>query len=201
MFFELLYLQKPRVMKTMKLNVRLSLFLVLGFLGISINGFSQNQKLSRQERKEARNAQSAANYYVLDTLLNSKTFVLEADFLQNKYGDRIPVSSNINFIKVNNTDGVLQTGSNFGVGYNGVGGVTAEGSIGSWEITKNPKRLYYSVHFTMLTNIGTYDIFMTVNSANQAEATITGLGPGKLTWEGHLEMNYNSRVFKGQESL
>jgi hypothetical protein len=188
-------------MKTMKLNVRLSLFLVLGFLGISINGFSQNQKLSRQERKEARNAQSVANYYVLDTLLNSKTFVLEADFLQNKYGDRIPVSSNLNFIKVNNTDGILQTGSNYGIGNNGVGGVTAEGSIGSWEITKNPKKLYYLIRFNVLTSIGNYDIFMTVNSANQAEATISGLGPGKLTWEGHLEMNYNSKVFKGQETL
>lgn len=188
-------------MKTMKMNVRLSLFLVLGFLGISINGFSQNQKLSRQERKEARKAQSVANYYVLDTLLNSKTFVLEADFLQDKYGERIPVPSNLNFIKVNNSGGILQTGSNYGLGNNGVGGVTAQGSIGSWEITKNPKRLYYTIHFNMLTNIGNYDIFMTVNSANQAEATITGLGPGKLTWEGHLEMNYNSKVFKGQETM
>jgi hypothetical protein len=188
-------------MKKMNMNVRLSLFLVIGFLGISINGFSQNQKLSRQERKEARKAQSVANYYVLDTLLDSKTFVLEADFLQNKYGDRIPVPSNLNFIKVNNTEGILQTGSNFATGYNGVGGVTAEGSIGSWGITKDPKRLSYSVHFSMLTNIGNYDIFMTVNSGNQAVATITGLGPGKLTWEGHLEMNYNSRVFKGQETM
>jgi hypothetical protein len=53
----------------------------------------------------------------------------------------------------------------------------------------------------MITNIGNYDIFMTVNAANQAQATITGLGPGRLTWEGHLEMNYNSGVFKGQETM
>jgi hypothetical protein len=188
-------------MKTMKMNVRLSLFLVIGFLGISIIGFSQDQKLSRQERKEARKAQLTANYYALDTLLNLKTFVLEADFLQDSYGVRIPVTSNLNFIKVNNTEGTLQTGSNFGLGHNGVGGVTAIGSIGTWEITKDPKRQSYSVHFSMLTNIGSYDIFMTVNASNQAQATITGLGPGRLTWEGHLEMNYNSRVFKGQETM
>jgi len=170
-------------MKTMKMDVRLSLFFVIGFLGISINGFSQSQKLSRQERKEARKAQSVANYYVLDTLLNSKTFVLEADFLQDRYGQRVSVPSNLNFIKVNKTDGILQTGSNYGIGYNGVGGTTAEGSIGSWEITKNPKKLYYTIHFNMLTNIGNYDIFMTVNSSQSGRGDITGLGPGKLTWE------------------
>jgi hypothetical protein len=188
-------------MKTMQKNVRVSLFLVIVFVAISINGYSQDGKLSRQEKKEAKKAQLVANYYALDTLLNMKSFVLEADFLQDRYGSRINVPSNLNFIKVNNTHGILQTGTNFGTGYNGVGGVTAEGRIGSWEITKNPKKLYYTIHFDMLTNIGNYDIFMTVNSANQAEATITGLGPGKLTWEGHLEMNFNSKVFKGQETM
>lgn len=188
-------------MKTMKMNISLNLFLVIGFLGISVIGYSQNQKLSREEIKEARKAQRIANYYALDTMLNARTFVLEADFLQDKYGVRIPVTSNLNFIQVNQSEGILQTGSNYGLGYNGVGGVTAEGSIGAWEVTKNPKKFSYSVHFSLFSNIGSYDIFMTVNSSNVASATITGLGPGRLTWEGHLEMMYNSRVFKGQRTL
>jgi len=187
-------------MKTLKMN-KVSLFLVIGFLGISIIGNSQDNKLSRQERKEARKAQMTANFYALDTLLNAKSFVLEADFLQDKYGVRIPVTSNLNFIKVNHSEGILQTGSNYGVGYNGVGGVTAEGSIGSWEISKDQKKLFYTIHFSIITNIGNYDILMTVNAANKALATITGLGPGRLSWEGHLEMIYNSRVFKGQETM
>ena len=130
-----------------------------------------------------------------------RSFVLEADFLQDRNGIRIPVPSNINFIRVDGTEGVLQTGNYTGMGYNGVGGATAEGSIGTWEITKNQKKLYYTVHFSLNSNIGNYDVFLTVNSVNHAEATITGLGPGRLTWEGHLEMSYNSRVFKGQRSL
>jgi len=184
----------------MKMNM-LSLFLMIGFLGISITGNSQGNKLTHQELKEARKAQMVANFYAIDTLLNLKTFVLEADFLQDKNGVRIPVSSNLNFIKVDKSDGILQTGSDTGIGYNGVGGVTAEGSIGSWEISKDPKKLFYTIHFSMITNIGNYDILMTVNAANQALATITGLGPGRLSWEGHLEMIYNSRVFKGQETM
>lgn len=189
-------------MQTMKMNLnKISLFLIFGLIWICQNGNAQDRKLTRQERKEVRKAQMTANFYVLDSLLNSKSFVLEADYLQNKYGDRIPVVSNLNFIKVDGSYGILQTGSIAGLGYNGVGGVTAEGSLGSWEINKDPKKLSYNLRFSLFTNLGQYDIFMTVRSDNQATATISGLGPGKLTWEGHLETIKNSRVFKGQETI
>ena len=158
----------------MKLN-KVSLFLVLGLLLISSYANSQDIKLTRKERKEVRKAQMTANFHILDSLLNAKSFVLEADFLQNKYGMRIPVISNVNFIKVNESNGVLQTGSGSGFGYNGVGGVTAEGKIGSWNIHKNVKKLRYTLRFSLMTQIGSYDVFMTVNSENRASATITGL--------------------------
>lgn len=187
-------------MKTMKMNI-VSLFLVFGFFWISINSNSQDVKLSRQERKEVRKAQMAANFHILDSLLNARSFVLEADYLQNQYGDRVFVSSNLNFIMVAQSNGVLQTGTDSRLGYNGVGGVTAEGNIGTWEIHRDVKRLSYRLHFSLLTNLGHYDVFMTVSSDNRASATITGLGPGKLTWEGHLNTLYNTRVFKGQNTI
>jgi len=74
--------------------------LVFGFILISLNSNSQDVKLSRQERKEVRKAQMALNFHILDSLLNAKSFVLEADYLQNGYGFRIPVISSLNFIKV-----------------------------------------------------------------------------------------------------
>ena len=184
----------------MKMNM-ISLFLVFGFLSISLYTNSQEIKLSRQERKEVRKAQLAANFYILDSLLNSKGFVLEADYLQNKYGNRVPVVSSLNFIKVDKSNGVLQTGSSSGMGYNSVGGVTAEGSIGTWKIYKDSKKLIYTLHFSLHTNLGHYDIFMTVTADNHASATITGLWPGALTWDGHLKAINNSRVFKGQNTI
>ena len=187
-------------MKTLKFK-SVSLFWITGLLCISLNSNSQENKLSRKELKEVRKTQLAANFYILDSLLKSKSFVLEADYLQNRYGDRIPVVSDLNFIRVNVSDGVLQTGSNFGMGYNGVGGVTAEGTIGSWKISKDPKKLIYTLQFSLLTQIGHYDIFMTVNADNHASATITGLGPGRLTWDGRLRTLNNARVFKGQNTI
>jgi hypothetical protein len=191
---------KSEVMKTIKL-IMANLFFVLGFSLIPLYVNSQDIKLNQQERKEVRKAQMAANFYIMDSLLNAKSFVLEADFLRNKYGVRVPVMSGLNFIKVDKSNGVLQTGSNDNMGYNGVGGVTAEGRIGIWEIKKYPKKLSYTLRFSLLTQIGHYDVFMTISSDNNASATITGLWPGQLTWEGHLETIYNSRVFKGQNTI
>lgn len=187
-------------MKTMKYKT-VTLFLILGLVSVSLNSYSQERKLSRQEKKEVRKAQMTANYYILDSLLNARTFVLEADFLQNRYGDRIIVTPNLNFIKLDKSTGVLQTGTNTSIGFNGVGGVTAEGSIGRWKIYKDEKRLSYRLQFSLLTNLGTYDVSMVVGADARARATITGLGPGKLTWEGFLVTIENSRVYKGRNTI
>jgi len=168
------------------------------FLGTFSMSNAQAVKLDRKEKKEVRKAQLTANFYALDTLLKARSFVLEADFLQNNYGDRVPVSSNLNFIMVNKSNGVLQTGSNMSIGYNGVGGVTAEGNIGSWELNRDAKRLYHTLRFSLLSNIGHYDVFLTVNADNNASAIITGLGRGSLTWNGRIKTLNGSRVFKGQ---
>jgi hypothetical protein len=187
-------------MKTISKYMVIS-FLFSGLLLISLKGSSQDTKLSRQERKEVEKAQLAANFYVLDSLLNVRSFVLEANYLQNQYGDMVYVASMLNFIKVDGSKGVLQTGSDLRNGYNGVGGVTAEGNIGTWEIRKNAKSMSYSLRFNIVTNLGNFDIFMTVNSDTRASATISGYTSAKLTWNGYLKTINNSRVFKGQNTI
>jgi hypothetical protein len=112
----------------------LSLFLVAGFFLIMQNINAQDVKLSRQQQKEVRNAQMEANFYRLDTLLNSRSFILKANYLRDSYGAKTLVVSTLNFIKVDSDEGIVQTGSNSELGFNGVGGVTAEGTIGRWEV-------------------------------------------------------------------
>lgn len=187
-------------MKTMKNNLA-KLFLAAGFLLISLAGHSQDKNSAREERKQMKQAELEQNFNILDSLLNAKSFVLEADFLQNRYGERVPVNPRLNFIQVDLGNGVLQTGNESRIGYNNLGGVTAEGSVGKWKIYKNSKTRTYTISFNLFTRIGNYDILMKVNSANDASATISGTTSGKLTWHGHLNTVDNSRVFKGMESI
>jgi hypothetical protein len=187
-------------MKTIKISlVSLLCFLALAWISPSVN--AQGSKLTREEKKDARKAMMNANFYILDSLFKAGSFVLEADFLMDRYGQRVYVMSTVNFIKVHESRGILQTGSDMVVGYNGVGGVTAEGSVGSWEVNKDTKKLTYRVKFSLMTNLGIYDVTMNVTSDNNATATIRGLGPGSLTWQGHIATVGNSRVFKGQNTI
>jgi hypothetical protein len=161
---------------------------------------NKDVQLTRKEKKEARKAELMANFEALNNLLEHKSFVVAADMLENKYGDRIQVTSALNFIRVDSTNAVLQTGSNTGFAYNGVGGVTAEGRINGWQIVKNFKSLSYYIHFTVETNIGAYDVSMILSSDNNVRAEITGTTPGKLGYDGRIEPLNNSSVFKGQTS-
>ena len=186
-------------MKTMKMNL-ISLLFLLGFFGVSVYSNSQDIKPDKKDRKEARKAQMEVNFRVLDSILYNGRYVLEANFLQGKYGDRIPVSSTLNFIRVEGPKGVLQTGSDTRQGYNGVGGVTAEGNIIYYKVGKESKNLSHTVTFNLMTNLGTYDILLTVSADNNAVATISGSTSGRLTWNGRLVAFDNSRVFKGHDT-
>lgn len=162
---------------------------------------SQDNNLSKVERKEARREQLNYDFQVVDSMIQNRNFVLEADFLDNGYGNRRPVNSSLNFIMVDSTRAVLQTGSNVRAGYNGVGGVTAEGNISGLKVTKNAKNKSFYIRFTVTSNIGIYDVVMTVNANKVARATISGLWRGKLVYDGRIQEISGSGAYKGRNSI
>ena len=188
-------------MKTGK-YFRVCLFLITVLSFLTVSGFSQDEsKPTRKEIKEARKLQLSQNYAILDTLLTRRIFVLEADYLRDKYGNQEPVASQINFIKFDQTRGIIQTGANSGWGTNGVGGTTAEGEIKSWEISKNPKNLSYTVRAGLMTNLGQFDILILISANNHGSATLTSSYPGSLIWVGRVVPLEHARVFKGQNAI
>jgi len=187
-------------MKTLILKLD-GFLMMIGLFLISLNGSSQDNKLTREELREARKTQQLMNFQSLDTLLENKCFVLEADYLENQYGNRIPVLSNLNFIMLDSLKAVLQTGTSSRAGTNGVGGATAEGTITGLKIVKNQKNLSYFLRFSVSTDIGMYDVAMNIFSNNHATATITGLTRGKLVYDGRILALYNSSVYKGRNTI
>ncbi len=186
-------------MKTRKLYL-VALLLFIGLTGVSLTVSSQDTKPDRKSKKEARRARSERDFRSLDSLMSSGRYVLEANYLQNKYGTMVSVSSNLNFIRIDGPKGVLQTGSDFRQGYNGLGGVTAEGSVNNYKIERNLNSLSFSVTYQLMTNLGTFDINMHVGADNTASATITGTTSGRLTWRGTIVALNKSRSFKGQQT-
>ena len=149
-------------------------------------------------KKEKRQIELEKQYQQTKLLLESKSFVLETDFLQDKYGNRAFVSSTINFVAVDSTDAVIQIGSDFRVGPNGLGGVTAKGKITKWELKENEKRKNFNLSINVMTAIGIYDLRFSIGSSGSASALLTGLRRGQLTFDGDLVPMDESIVYEGQ---
>jgi hypothetical protein len=176
----------------------IGLIFVNGIFAQEVKTDKELKKEASQKKKEEKKAQLENQYLAIGQLLDSKRFVMEAQYLNNRRGNLIPVSSILNFIKVDSSYGIVQTGSPQGIGYNGVGGVTAQGRIVNWKLDKNDKRKTFDLFMTLSCNIGVYDIAMSVNYLGYATVSLTGLRSGKLLFEGNLVPTNESNVYKGQ---
>lgn len=131
--------------------------LMLAFLSLCLAGAAQD-KTTRQERIDQwkndmkefrqRSAPTREKQDVIDSLLwqqawtavGKKAFVIEADAITFKYGDRVYVNSTTNFISVNGDRGVVQISpSSFVSGPNGVGGITVDGRISNMDLKVDKK--------------------------------------------------------------
>jgi hypothetical protein len=169
--------------------------------GLSANNFSadkQYSKESRSKHKEQKNADVEKQYKATANMLDSMSFVLEANTLRNQIGNMLQVSSTLNFIMVDSAQAVIQVGNNTRIGANGVGGVTAKGRISDWKLIKNDKRKTFTLSMSVMTPIGFYDVIMYVSADGNATAILSGLGPGKLTYDGQLKPLAESRVYEGR---
>ncbi len=174
------------------------LLMTSGLVMTAYAGPGQDKKAAREKKKQEKRAKLEQQFEQTSNMIQKKSFVLEADWLSNRYGSRIPVNPNLNFISVDSSDVVLQIGSNSGIGYNGVGGVTAEGQLTSWKVHKNEKKLNYNIQANVMTPIGVFDINMMVAADGQTTASITGMRSGQLNYTGDLVPLDMSRTYKGQ---
>jgi len=173
--------------------------LILAFAFSTSLIFAQGSRQdSAMIRKEKRKAEIEKQYQLTKEMVESKNFVLESDFLQNRYGYRFWVSPVINFVKVEpNNEAVIQIGSDYRIGANGVGGVTAKGRITQWKVTQNKKNKTFDVTMFVSTPIGHYDVYFSILPSGQAIARLSGIYGGRLTFDGDLVSADESSVYEG----
>jgi hypothetical protein len=159
----------------------------------------EQKAYEKQKQKEAREQEREQNIKLTTAMVKLQRFVLEADYLSNKYGVRVPVDRSINFVMVDSLDATLQVGSAYSVGYNGVGGETINGRITKYEYNLTGRNKdSYSIRMVFLSSVGVYDITMTINPEGYADASLRGNWSGQLNYYGKLVPLGVSRVYKGQ---
>jgi hypothetical protein len=154
----------------------------------------------KAQRMEMRKLEAIATAKLVDSLVNNRRFVLEAEYLSNQTGNRVVVNSLLNFIIVDSSKIVLQIATTSGSGGpNGMGGITTDGRITSFEVKKAGKKEgFYSIRIMAMTPMGTYDIFLTIRPDSSADATLSGLTYGKLNYHGQIKDRKDAKIFKGR---
>ena len=162
----------------------------------------EQRRLAREYRLAEKHAEEEKTREIITDLVNSHRFILEADFIAGRSGSRHPVNSTLNFILVDSSEAVLQLGSPYGMGFNGVGGITIDGTVTKYELVekKNRNSVSYSITLYIMSSLGTYDIQIWVSQSGYADATVRGNYSGSVVYSGKLVPLKQSRIYKGMSS-
>ena len=109
----------------------------------------EQRALAKEKRNAEQEEEAKRQQEITSLMLEYQRFVLEANYVSDKTGSRVPVNSTINFIIVDSTQATLQLGSPWGMGINGVGGVTVDGNVTRYELNKKENRKGVSYNVTI----------------------------------------------------
>ena len=185
--------------------------LILMLLGITVYAQEEameeaekSKKELRAEKKAAKKVErQAANEEALmksNALLAGKQWVLEATRVYGKSGRSFNLDPNINFVSIQEKEGVVQLSFSGLVGWNGIGGITLEGNVTKYEV-KEPKKegTGASVNAFMMSAPRSVEIDIRISSGNFADATIrSNTTSGRIRFTGQLIHPSESSVYKGQ---
>lgn len=193
----------------MKKVLFLTTLLLLSFTATTFAQTSKEARAAKREaikkEREARKAleaqQDSVAYFKAIEALKAGSFVLEADNVTFPNGITRYVSSNTNYVQVDNGEGIVQTAfSNFAYspGPNGLGGVTVEGNISGLKMKEDKDGNYY-YNYTIQGIAISATVFITLTGGtNQASVNISpNFNSNNMTMTGLLLPLDESDVFQG----
>lgn len=180
--------------------ITLILTVVLGF-----NLFSQDiskeewKKMSPKERKGYKEKVLIENRTRTLQILSSQAWVLEANTLQDRYGETYILNPSLNFVGVAGDKSTIQLGENGEIGLNGVGGITLDGNVQKYELTEGKKtNSPMSINLQVVgSSSGFVSILVNVSPDGSASATVTDVQGNRLTYRGQIKALGESTVYKG----
>lgn len=190
--------RQTKYIRIMKAIITLIMFMATTFAATAQSN-TQDKKLSKKEKKlmEAR-IDSAFNAEAIQAI-NDTAFTIEADQVMFKRGYTAHVTASTNFIAVRGDNAIVQVAFNVPVsGFNGLGGITVEGSISRYEVNKDKKGNVFVRMGVMGKGISAQLFISLWKGANKATVSIQpNFNSNKLTLSGMMWKPERSNVFKG----
>jgi hypothetical protein len=167
---------------------------------------ARNPNLEKQQQREAKKEHNKKvameNLVHYDSLLQTKSWVVEANTIYNRYNEAFPVNSSLNFVSLNDSLLTIQLSlSNTMPGSNGVGGLTFDGKLTRYNISSKKNNDLFLHCSSMASLVGSSDLFINVYSNGRASVKITDNWGNRYSFEGYIVPYRKSRVFKGMTSF
>ena len=169
--------------------------IMLMALSVVAGQAQETRELTRQEKKEMQARLDSLLHVEAEEAVNARAFTLEADKVMFKYGETAYVTSTTNFVSVKGDDAVVQVAFN----PNGLGGVTVDGSVSSYEVEKDKRGNLLLTMNVMGTGISARVDITLYKGSNEASVTITpNFNSNRMTLSGQIVPIEKSKVFKGR---
>lgn len=184
-------------MKKIVSFVVLALWVALGH--IHAQDQQDQKKLLREQRRAQEERQDSLQFSQAFQAINNKAFTLEANQVVFKYGQTAFVSSNTNFVSVNDDQAVVQIAFNIpAAGPNGLGGITVQGSVSGYQVTTDKSGNVYVAMNVIGAAISAAVNITLYSGSNQASVTVNpNFNSNQLTLNGQLVPSSQSTVFQG----
>ncbi len=163
-----------------------------------LQGFSQEQKETRKEKKEREKKEQAAKFEVAKQLILDSAFVIPADRITLKSGVSGIVQNNINFVKIHKKQGVLQISPTHSseLGLNGLGGFTIKGNITNYEVKDKGDKIYVRIY--LKDKIANAIINISLYGSVSTTVDVSGMFKGSaFTMYGNINLLGNVNIFEG----
>ncbi len=160
----------------------------------------EQRKLEKQKKKAERQKKSEAERKYYAHLLKDKRWVFQATRLYGPNGQLYNVSPTVNFVAVKDSMIVLQFGFQNVIGWNGVGGVTAEGFLKEYKFDQGKNKnsaMTVSAHIRPKFGGGSPYFNMTVLDDGSTDITVTLNNGDLLRMGGQLYAPKDASVYKG----
>lgn len=176
------------------------IYLTIMFMTVLVSGaMAQEKEMTRDEIRILEEKMDSLWFERAVKAINDRDFTLEAERVILKRGKAVYVTSNTNFVRVCGNDAVVQVSFSAPVDSpNGVGGITVEGSISSYNVTRSKKG-----NITVTMNVTGRGISAQLNfsmqkGSNRASVEISpNFNSNRTTLSGIILPNEYSNVFKG----
>ena len=175
------------------------LMILVGSGVMAQNTGGNARKMSREERKAAKDAEELKQMQEVALLVRDTFFVMVADRVEDAGSMRV-VNPNLNYIAIGRMDMVIQTGLDAGFGGNNLGGITMVGEMSNLSVKETGKNGFKLLKTNFTNSTGRrLRIEMKISPTGNTMATVeSNVDNFRLIYRGRLKAIEDTRIFEGR---